>query len=58
MNFTFATRLTGKLLEHSSKFKEILLSMLTSTTPEAYNNALKNMQDFINKDEKLADLQH
>ena len=51
-------RKTSTLGEYSSKLKEISLSMLTSTTPEAYINALKNMQDFISKDEKLADLQH
>ena len=32
--------------------------MLTSTTPEAYINVIKNKEDFINKDEKLEDLQH
>ena len=42
--------------ENSSKFKEILLNMLTSTTLEGCINALKNMHNFINKDEKLADL--
>ena len=31
--------------------------MLTSITPEVYINVLKNMQDFINKSEKPADLQ-
>ena len=30
--------------------------MLTSTTPEAYVNVIKNKEDFINKDEKLEDL--
>ena len=49
-------RKASTLGEYSSKFNEISLSMLTSTTPEAYINVLKNMQDFINKDEKLADL--
>lgn len=44
--------------EHGSKFKEISLSVLTSTTQEVCINALKNMQDFVNKDKKLADLQH
>ena len=52
------SRKASTLGEYTSKFKEISLSMLTSTTPEAYLNALKNMQDFINKDKKLADLQH
>ena len=44
--------------EHGSKFKEISLGMFTSTAPEAYINALKNMQDFSSKDEELADLQN
>ena len=51
-------RKASTLGEHSTKFTEISLSMLTSTTPEAYINALKNMQAFINKNKKLADLQH
>ena len=51
-------RKASTLGEHNSKFKEISLSMLTSTTPEAHINALKNMQDFIDKGEKLVDLQH
>ena len=46
------------LVKHRSNFNEISLSMLISTTPEAYINALKNMQDFINKGEKLSDLKH
>ena len=51
-------RKASTLGKHSSKFKEISLSMITSTIPAAYINALKNMQDFISKDEKLADLRH
>lgn len=43
--------------EQSSKFKEISLGMLISTTPVAYTNALKNILEFISKDEKLAVLQ-
>ena len=46
------------LVKRRSKFNEISLSMLISTTPEAYINALKNMQDFINKGEKLSDLKY
>ena len=36
-------RKASTLGEHSTKFTEISLSMLTSTTPEAYINALKYM---------------
>ena len=43
------SRKASTLGEYTSKFKEISLSMLTSTTAEAYLNALKNMQDFMNK---------
>ena len=51
-------RKTSILGEYSSKFKEISLSMLTSTTPKGYVHALKNMHDFISKDENLLDLQN
>ena len=43
-------RKTSTLGEHSSKFKEISLSMLTSTTPKGYIHAFKNMHDFISED--------
>ena len=53
-----SNRKASTLGKHSSKFKEISLSMLASTSPEAYIHALKNMQDFISKDKNLSDLQN